>query len=84
MAAAEAEIADIRKHLPRFEFTFPDIAKIRKLDASETTRRKKEVKRAQGWASRLNEIDVDALRKLDPNLLERLKNKLMEATDDIE
>ena len=84
MAAAEVEIQEIRRHLPRFEFVFPDIGKIRKLDASETTRRKKEVKRAQSWASRLNETDVEAIRKLDADLLKQLKSKLLEATDDIE
>jgi superfamily I DNA and RNA helicase len=84
MAAAEKEIAEIRKRLPRFEFEFPDMGKIRKLDASETTRRKKEVKRAQSWAARLNEIDVEAIRKLDADLLKQLKSKLLEATDDAE
>lgn len=84
MAAAEREIEEIRRRLPRFEFEFPNMASIRKLDASETTRRKREVKKAQSWASRLNEIDVDALRKLDADLLNQLKNKLQEATDDSE
>jgi superfamily I DNA and RNA helicase len=84
MVAVEAEIAKIRNQLPRFKFTFPDMQKIRKLDSSETTRRRKEVKKAQAWVSRLSEIDVDALRKLDAEVLLELKRKLAEATNDPE
>ena len=84
MTAVEAEIGRIREHLPNFVFRFPDMQRIRKLDATETTRRKREVKKAQAFASRLNEVDVDALRKLSPDVLSELRKKLAEATDDAE
>jgi len=45
MRSVQREIQGILDDLPRFRFTFPDIEGIRKLDASETTRRRREVKK---------------------------------------
>jgi len=82
MEAVNDEVGRIRADLPNLSFIFPDMDKIRRLDASETTRRKKEVKRAHDMAARLSELDVEALRKLDPSLIETLLRKLSDAKDE--
>jgi superfamily I DNA and RNA helicase len=82
MEAVKQEVEKIRADLPRLSFIFPDMERIRRLDSSETSRRKKEVKKASEMAARLTEIDVDALRKIDPSLLETLLRKLSDAKDE--
>jgi superfamily I DNA and RNA helicase len=47
MKAVELEIKKILNDLPRFRFKFPDMDRIRKLDASETTRRRRQVKKVK-------------------------------------
>jgi superfamily I DNA and RNA helicase len=84
MAAAEAEISAIRAKLPNFNFVFPDMKLIRKLDSTETTRRRREVKKAEGWAQSLTKMDVEAIRKLDPSLLQELIKKIETAANDTE
>jgi superfamily I DNA and RNA helicase len=84
MNAAASEINDIVKDIPRLIFDFPDMKdlRIRKLDASETSRRKREITRAVKSVSSLLALDEDALRDLDRGALEKLKQKLNEATGD--
>jgi hypothetical protein len=82
MAAVEQEISEIRSRLPRFEFIFPDMRIIRRLEATETNRRRKEVRKAQGWAQSLAKVDVEAIRKLDPALLHELRKMIGKVTDD--
>jgi superfamily I DNA and RNA helicase len=82
MAAVEQEISEIRSRLPRFEFIFPDMGIIRRLEATETNRRRKEVRKAQGWAQNLAKLDIEAIRKLDPALLQELRNMIGKVTDD--
>jgi superfamily I DNA and RNA helicase len=81
MLAVEQELAHIRKSLPRFTFVYPDMTQIRKLDA-ETSKRKKEVRKANDMAAKLGVFDVEAIRKVDPAILETLRRKLAEAIDD--
>lgn len=80
MNAVKAELEKIFANLPHFRFVFPDMKLIRKLDASETTRRRRQVKKAGDLVHRMNEIDVEALKKLNPEDLETLIRKLAEAT----
>jgi len=82
MDAVKEEVEKIRADFPKLSFIFPDLEKIRRLDASETSRRKKEVKRAAEMAERLSEIDIEALRKINPSLLEILLRKLSDAKDE--
>lgn len=81
MEAVDQEVGRIRGDLPNLSFIFPDMDKIRRLDASETTRRKKEVKKAHDMAARLSEVDVEALRKIDPSVIEALLRKLSDAKE---
>jgi superfamily I DNA and RNA helicase len=76
MTAAQAEIQKILTEIPYFKFTFPDIAHLRKLDASETSRRRRDVRTAQESIRKLIGIDEEALHALPPELLEQLKNKI--------
>ena len=82
MIAAVNEIERIKADLPRFKFIFPDVEKIRKLDAIETTRRRREVRKAKDAALKLAEVDTEALRKLDPEVRKELLKKLAEVQDE--
>jgi superfamily I DNA and RNA helicase len=82
MATVVQEIVEIRARLPKFEFKFPDMRIIRKLEATETNRRRKEVRKAQGWAQNLAKLDPEAIRKLDPALLKELRKMIGKATND--
>lgn len=44
MKDVQAELNKIKADLPYFKFIFPDMARLKKLDASETTRRREQVK----------------------------------------
>lgn len=84
MKDAEKEINLVLADIPRFKFKFPNMQdiRIRKLDASETTRRRKEVKLAKQSLSKLLEIDKEALSDLDDELLSQLTKKLKEVSDE--
>jgi superfamily I DNA and RNA helicase len=82
MQSAEAEINKILSDIPYFRFIFPDMEKIRRLDASETSRRRREVKTAKESVSKLLDLDDEALNALSPSLLRDLKNKLGKLDDD--
>jgi superfamily I DNA and RNA helicase len=84
METVKKEIQAIQANLPSFKFKFPNMQSIRRLDASETTRRKNTLKKTRDLASRLNETDIDAIKALDPQLLEMLRRKLDEATNETE
>ena len=64
MAGVQKEIECILADIPRFRFRFPDMNKIRKLDASETTRRRQTVKKAKEAVEMLKSLDPDALSDL--------------------
>ncbi len=64
MDAVIKELKLIVADIPRFKFEFPDMEKIRKLDASETTRRRHAVKRAKEAVQSLKSITPDALAEL--------------------
>jgi superfamily I DNA and RNA helicase len=76
MRIAASEIQSILNDLPYFKFTFPDVEHLRRLDASETSRRRREVRTAQESAKRLIGIDEEALQALPPALLKKLKAKI--------
>jgi superfamily I DNA and RNA helicase len=82
MIAARNEIRKILEDIPYFRFVFPDMEQIRRLDASETSRRKREVKTAKESVARLIDVDKDALHSLPPSLLKKLKSKLEEVSDE--
>jgi superfamily I DNA and RNA helicase len=76
------EIDLILSDLPRFRFIFPDMEKIRRLDATETGRRRKVVRTAKEAARQLTKIDVEALQELDPKVRNELLRRLKEAGDE--
>ena len=80
MSRVAVELNAILANVPHLRFVFPnmDDIRIRKLDAAETTRRRKIVARSKTAMQSLLTADIDALRE-DPDLLERLKRKLSEA-----
>jgi galactokinase len=50
--------------------------RIRKLDASETSRRRKEVGKARSSLKTLLNLDKEALKDIDQNLLKKLQNMI--------
>jgi superfamily I DNA and RNA helicase len=84
MQAAEAEIRQILSDIPYLKFKFPDMEKIKRLDASETSRRRREVRTAKDSVSRLLDVDDEALNALSPALRKELKSKLDKLDDDDE
>jgi superfamily I DNA and RNA helicase len=73
MQILQREIDLIRKDIPCLKFMFPDMDKIRQLDmASETLRRKYEVKTGREALKNLTNIDKDALASLDKSDLKKL------------
>lgn len=82
MRAAKEEIDKILADLPCFRFAFPDMQTLRRLDASETTRRRREVRRAKETIRTLTEIDKEALSEVDPTLIAKLKQLLSEVGDE--
>lgn len=85
MKAAKDEIDKILIDIPYFRFIFPDPDKLpRVLDASETTRRRKEVKKAREYVKALTEIDKEALGSLDPELIKQAKTILDKISDETE
>lgn len=78
MLKVRAEIREILRDLPRFRFEFPDMNKIRSLDASETSRRRKVVKRATEAAQELAKVDAEALLELDPRVRRQVFERFRE------
>ncbi len=80
MGRVGVELGAILADVPRLRFQFPnmDDIRIRKLDAAETTRRRKVVARSKQAMQSLITADIDALRE-DPELLDKLRRKLSEA-----
>jgi superfamily I DNA and RNA helicase len=76
MRAAEQEIQKILNDIPNFKFKFPDIEHLRRLDASETSRRRREVRTAQESIRKLIGIDGEAIQALPAELLKKLKEKI--------
>jgi superfamily I DNA and RNA helicase len=76
------EIDLVLSDLPRFRFIFPDMEKIRRLDATETGRRRKVVRTAKEAARQLAKIDLEALQELDPKVRSELLRRLKEAGDE--
>lgn len=82
MVAAKNEIRKIVEDIPYFRFIFPDMEHLRRLDASETSRRRREVRTAKESITKLLTIEPDALHALSPSLLRELKSKLKEVSDE--
>jgi superfamily I DNA and RNA helicase len=78
MTQVETELGRVDADLPFFRFVFPDMTLIqRRLDPSETTRRKVQVSQARRSIRDLEEADLDALAaSLDAEQLQRLEDKL--------
>jgi superfamily I DNA and RNA helicase len=78
MSEVMKELRKIIDDIPRFNFVFPDMEKIRKLDASETTRRRQAVKKAKAAVESLRSLSPEALADLsesDRKALLRLLQK---------
>jgi superfamily I DNA and RNA helicase len=82
MSRVAQEIKLVLSDLPRFRFIFPDMEKIRRLDAAETSRRRKVVRTAKEAALQLAKIDLEALQELDPSVRKKLLRRLKEAGDE--
>ncbi|MBV9718016.1 MAG: DEAD/DEAH box helicase [Candidatus Eremiobacteraeota bacterium] len=80
MTEAAQELARVQQDVPSLRFTFPDLRdlRIRRLDASETSRRLKEVKRATRAVDALLSLERNALTELDPKMIAHLKRMLAE------
>lgn len=72
-----SELNSIRADIPRLRFKFPnmDDIRIRKLDATETTKRRRVVTGSKNAMRNLLSADIDALRE-NPELLDLLFKKL--------
>ncbi len=82
MKEVRNEVERILNDIPFFKFVFPNISGLRRLDASETTRRRKELKRAKDSLRALTEVDREALGFLDPEQIKQLKEALREIPDE--
>lgn len=77
---AKDEIDRILADQPRFKFPFPDMEKIRRLDA-ETGKRRRELKTGRDAVSKLmglNEQAFTSLAEVDPELIDELLRRLEE------
>ncbi|MGI9059674.1 MAG: DEAD/DEAH box helicase [Ktedonobacteraceae bacterium] len=77
MVEAKKEVDKILADIPKFRFVFPDMNKIRRLDA-ENSRKRKEVVTADKSASVLIKADKGALGALNPDMLKTLKERISE------
>lgn len=78
MLQVQKEIDQVLADIPRFRFKFPDMESIRKLDASETTRRRQTVRKAKEAVERLKSIDPAAFEEIsegDRNAIIKLLKK---------
>lgn len=79
MREVEREIHRVQQDLPALRFVFPDMNAIpRRLDASETTRRRRSAKVANQTVKRLLELESGALDDVDPGELQQLIQKLQD------
>jgi superfamily I DNA and RNA helicase len=76
MRSVVDELNVILSDVPYFRFEFPDMDTIRRLDASETSRRRREVRNAKESIDKLIGIDRGALTDLDPDQLRKLRELL--------
>jgi superfamily I DNA and RNA helicase len=79
MEKASQEISRIMQDIPYFKFVYQGIEGIRCLDASETSRRRRDVRRASDSIKNLLQIDKEALKDLDPMILDQLKEVLSDS-----
>jgi len=79
MTEVMKELKQIADEIPRFKFVFPDMEKIRKLDASETTRRRQEVKKAKAAVESLRGLAPEALADLSDSERKTLLRLLQKA-----
>lgn len=76
MNSVKEELDKILADIPYFKFKFPDMEKVRRLDAAETSRRRKLVKNAESATKQILNIDENALASLSPEMLKQLKEKI--------
>jgi hypothetical protein len=76
MLAVKKELDTIIKNIPYFQFKFPDMEMVRRLDATETSRRRKQVKTVEIATQQILKIDDDALASLSPEMLKKLEEKV--------
>lgn len=82
MTEVKKEIDKIIQDIPnaQFKFIFPDMENIgiRRLDASETSRRRKQVGKAKTSINALLGLDKEALKDVDPKAIKKLKKMIDE------
>jgi hypothetical protein len=77
MDRASIEIKSILNNLPRFVFTYPDPEKIaRKLSQEEYARRIAETKKAKTSIDQLLSVEVEALKTIPKEQLDKLLKRL--------
>lgn len=79
MDVVQEEFATILSNIPRLKFIFPALSDIRRsLDATETTRRRRETKRVQSDIDRILNVEMGALNEQDPTKLKEVVDRLKE------
>jgi len=76
MRRAEKEMLLILDEVPLFRFRFPDLDKIRNLDA-EVSRRRREAQKAKLAAQQLSSSELEAVRSLDTTLKAQILKSLL-------
>jgi superfamily I DNA and RNA helicase len=75
----EKELNLILSDVPAFKFRFPDMEKVRRLDATETSRRRKEVKTAEQAVKSILRVDENARNTVLASLNAKDQLELLES-----
>ncbi len=81
MEIAQKEIDDILADIPRFKFKFPDMQKIRRLDA-ENSRKRKELDIGDKSIDTIIKMNKDAIGALNPEKITQLRKLLDEVANE--
>jgi len=84
MEQVNAELQTIIRNIPHFKFTFPDPdnVRVRTLDATQTTIRRRTVRQVSKSLENLMAADIEAIQEQDIEKLRRIKKRLDEALGD--
>ena len=81
MEIAQKEIDDVLADIPRFKFKFPDMQKIRRLDA-ENSRKRKELDIGDKSIDTIIKMNKDAIGALNPEKIAQLRKLLDEVANE--
>ncbi len=84
MVLVDAELQTIIHNIPNFIFTFPDPGnvRVRTLDTTQTTIRRRTVRQISKSLENLMTADIEAIQEQDVEKLRRIKERLDEALGD--